>query len=203
MANISAFSQAQYIGCQPPKSFLRPAKKNDNFQTLIFKLLITRASCPRTTLPNVKSSTCFQKCTRAPLESENLLNLEMTPSLSTNNPSLNHPTTEIFNPSTNLILSKSTGWARGRGLRSPERFLNLSPEIKKVSLIVVLWFRLHHLVRTTWSVQCLSLHGQDLCQGRRCHSLHLEHVLPNQGDRKLQVHDLPHRAHPDRFSVQD
>ena len=97
MANISAFSQAQFIGCQPPIFFLRPANKNDNFQTLIFKLLITRASCRGTTLPNVKSSTCFQTGTRAPVESENLLNLEMTPSLYTNNPSLKHPTTEIFN----------------------------------------------------------------------------------------------------------
>ena len=97
MASISAFSQAQFIGCKPREFFLRPANKNGSFQTLNLKQLITRASCPRTTLPNVKSSTCFQMCTRAPVESENLLNLEMTPSLYTNNPSLKHPTTEIFN----------------------------------------------------------------------------------------------------------
>ena len=109
MANISAFSQAQFIGCQPPKFFLRPANKNDNFQTLIFELLITRAKCPRTTLLNVKSSTWFHMCTRAPVESENLLNLEMAPSLYTSNLSVKHPTSQIFNPSTNLILSKSTG----------------------------------------------------------------------------------------------
>ena len=36
----------------------------------------------------------------------------------------------MFDLAAYRILSKSTVWGRGRGLRSPERFLNLSPEIK-------------------------------------------------------------------------
>ena len=49
---------------------------------------------------------------------------------------MEHLKVEMFDVAVSyLILSKSTVWGRGRGLRSPERFLNLSPEIKFNSIL--------------------------------------------------------------------
>ena len=108
----------------------------------------------------------------------------------------------MFDAAAYLILSKSTAWGRGRGLRSPERFLNLSPEIKFNSG-AILCFCPDHLEKRTWNVQHPSLHGLGPCRGMQFHSLRSNQDLPSQGDRKPQVHGLLHRAPPDYPLGQD